>query len=141
MKKKPFLISPKYLPLIAGIVWMVAGINILKIGFTDFIRNWHGHVKYAFGIIFVFAIFTYFIFYPLVKKHRLRVLKIVEEKVYAYRFFDMKGYLVMIFMITGGFLIRSLKILPGISIGVLYSGIGLSLICAGALMIKGTRPV
>ncbi|MCM0647722.1 DUF2871 domain-containing protein [Clostridium swellfunianum] len=42
----------------------------------------------------------------------------------------------MIFMITGGLLIRNLHLLPGIAIGVIYSGIGFSLAGAGILFLK-----
>lgn len=135
MKKNLLLVSPKYLLLIAGIVWMVAGGNILRIGFADFISNWHGHVIYVFEVLFVFVVFMGLIFYRLVKKHHLRISQIEEEKIPFYRFFDKKNYLIMIFMITGGLLIRNAHILPAIVIGILYSGIGLALEGAGILLL------
>lgn len=42
---------------------------------------------------------------------------------------------VMIFMITGGLLLRSSHLLPPIVIGVLYCGIGASLVGAGVLFL------
>ncbi|GAB1477249.1 hypothetical protein MASR2M70_20870 [Bacillota bacterium] len=114
---------------------MLAGGNILRIGFDDFLSNWHGHLIYVLEVLLILVIFIVLIFYRLVKKHHLRILQIDEKKVPFYLFFDIKSYLIMILMITGGLLIRKLHILPDIVIGVLYSGIGLSLEGAGILLL------
>ncbi|MCM0647723.1 hypothetical protein NBE98_04945 [Clostridium swellfunianum] len=67
MKRLIPKVTPKYLLLIAGIVWLIAGGNILKIGFTEFILNWHGNIIYLLEVLLVFMIFMGLIFYPLVK--------------------------------------------------------------------------
>lgn len=135
MKKFIPHVTPKYLLLIAGIVWIIAGVNVVKIGLTDFILNWNGQVWYVLGSLLVFTIFMRFIFYPLVKKHNIRILKMEEKRVPFYQFFDVKSYIIMICMITGGIIVRSAHILPSITIGVLYCGIGFSLMGAGVLFL------
>lgn len=135
MKKFIPHVTPKYLLLIAGIVWIIAGVNVVKIGLTDFILNWNGQGWYVLGSLLVFTIFMRFIFYPLVKKHHIRILKMEDKRVPFYKFFDVKSYIIMICMITGGILVRSAHILPSIAIGVLYCGIGFSLMGAGILFL------
>ncbi len=135
MKKLLPHVPPKYLLLIAGIVWMIAGGNVLKIGFTDFMSNWHEQLIYVAGVLLVFILFM-LIFSRLATKHNCRIASIEEEKVPFIHFFDKKSYLIMIFMITGGLLIRSAHVLPAIAIGVIYSGIGLALEGAGILFLK-----
>ena len=46
MRKYLLHVTPKYLLLIAGIVWMIAGGNILRIGFVEFVSSWNQHFIY-----------------------------------------------------------------------------------------------
>lgn len=135
MRKMIPYVAPKYLLLIAGIVWMIAGVNILRIGVRDFAQHWQFNVLYLLGAIAVFLIFMGLIFYRLVQKHHVRITGMEDEKVPFYQFFDRKSYLIMIFMMTGGLLLRSTGLLPAIAIGVLYCGIGTSLGGAGILFL------
>ena len=128
-------VAPKYLLLLAGIFWMFAGGNILRIGIPDFVANWTQNILYLLIAIVVFAVFMVFIFYRLVQKHNTRIMSMEKEKVPVFHFFDRKSYLIMIFMITGGLLIRSAHLFPAIVIGVLYCGIGVSLEGAGILFL------
>lgn len=136
MKKWIPHVPPKYLLLIAGIVWLIAGGNILRIGLPDFLEHWDNHVWYILGSAAVFLIFMSLIFYRLVQKHHSRIQKMERERVPVYQFFDLKSYLIMIFMMTGGILLRSAHLLPAIVIGVLYCGIGSSLAGAGVLFLQ-----
>ena len=136
MKKIIPCVTPKYLLLIAGIVWMFAGGNILRIGVPEFIQKWQFSVWDLLGAAGVFHLFMGLIFYRLVQKHNARIMGISDNEVPFYKFFDRKSYLIMIFMITGGLLLRSSHLLPPIAIGVLYCGIGTSLIGAGVLFLQ-----
>ena len=128
--------APKYLLLIAGIVWMFAGGNILRIGIADFVPSWKHNFLYVLGAIAVFTAFMAFVFYRLVQKHNARIMDMEDEKVPVYQFFDRKSYLIMICMITGGLMLRSAHLFPAIVIGVLYCGIGMSLEGAGVLFLQ-----
>ena len=99
MKKIIPCVTPKYLLLIAGIVWMFAGGNILRIGVPDFIQYWQFSVWYLLGAAGVFLLFMGLIFYRLVQKHNARIMGISDNEVPFYKFFDRKSYLIMIFMI------------------------------------------
>ena len=48
---------PMYLLLIAGIVWVSAGGNILRIGILDFTQNWQSNLLYLLGAAGIFLIF------------------------------------------------------------------------------------
>ena len=136
MKKMIPYVAPKHLLLIAGIVWMIAGANILRIGAPDFSQYWQSNVWYLLGAIAVFLVFMGLIFYRLVQKHTARIAGMEDLKVPFYQFFDKKSYLIMISMITGGLVLRSARLLPAIIIGVLYCGIGTSLAGAGILFLQ-----
>ena len=129
-------VPKRYLLLIAGIVWLIAGVNILLIGVPNFAAGWNGNVFYALLAVAVFAVFMTFIFGPLVKKHNARILNLAGEKAPIYRFFDVKSYFIMIFMITGGITLRNSHIAPPILIGYMYTGIGGALAGAGALFLR-----
>lgn len=124
-----------YLLLIAGIVWLIAGANIVRLGIIDFTESWGGNILFIFASAIVYALFTRLIFYPLVQKHTQRIMEYTRESLPFCYFFDIKSYLIMIFMITGGLLLRHSHIAPPILIGVLYTGIGASLVTAGILFL------
>ena len=64
--------------LIASIVWLIAGFNILKIGIETYV----GYTKLLnfFLSIIVFIIFWFAIFYKLTKKHTHRIHSYEIEK-------------------------------------------------------------
>lgn len=128
------MVKRKTLLLIAGLVWMIAGFNILKIG----IISYSGHVYFV-NIIYsliVFFLFCFFIFNKLVLKHTVRITGYNEEKKYFWNFFDIQSFLIMAFMITVGILIRNLNLLPDMVIAVFYSGLGFALFGAGIKFMK-----
>jgi len=129
-------VPKRYLLLIAGIVWLIAGVNILLIGLPNFAAGWEGNYLFAVLAIGVFAVFMTFIFAPLVKKHNARILNLQGEKAPFYLFFDVKSYLIMIFMMTGGITLRNSHIAAPIFIGYMYTGIGSALLGAGVLFLR-----
>lgn len=117
--------------LIACLVWTAAGFNILRIG----IMAYTGYLS-AFNIILsaaVFGIFQYFIFGRLVKKHTKRITDYEEEKHFFLKFFDLKSFIIMAFMMTSGIYLRTSGLGPERFIAVFYSGLGASLLLAGIL--------
>lgn len=117
--------------LIACLVWTAAGFNILRIG----IMAYTGYLS-AFNIILsaaVFGIFQYFIFGRLVRKHTKRITDYEEEKHFFLKFFDLKSFIIMAFMMTSGIYLRTSGLGPERFIAVFYSGLGASLLLAGIL--------
>ena len=74
-------------------------------------------------------------FYNMTKKHTKRILA-YKGRIYFWKFFDKKSYLIMVFMMGGGIGLRSMKILPDYFIGFFYTGLGFALALAGLIFIK-----
>lgn len=117
--------------LIACLVWCAAGFNIFRIGFLAYrfyITIWNLLMS---GV--VFAVFQKFIFGKLVKKHSERIINYPEERQFFLKFFDVKSFVIMAFMMIGGIGIRMSGLAPESFIAVFYSGLGASLFLAGIL--------
>ena len=131
--KKRLLVHKNTLILIAGIVWAIAGFNIVRIGLVAYQGNftwWRGLLSIA-----VYAAFQVFVFGKMVKKHTDRIQRYEEERQNFFRFFDTKSYLIMAFMMTLGIGLRVSGVVPNTFIAFFYTGLGASLLTAGVLFI------
>ena len=131
--KKGLNVHKNTLILIAGIVWAIAGFNIVRIGLVSYQGNftwWRGLISVA-----VFGAFQLFVFGKMVQKHTSRILQYAEEKQNFFRFFDAKSYLIMAFMMTLGIGLRVSGVVPDVFIAVFYTGLGASLLTAGVLFV------
>lgn len=54
---------------------------------------------------------------------------------YFWKFFDLKSYIIMAIMMTGGILLRKFSLIPIIVLGPLYTGIGFALFACGVRFI------
>ena len=120
--------------LIACLVWSAAGFNVLRLGLIEY-PPFVSVVNILLSAA-VFTVFQIFIFGRLVKKHTKRIDGYGDEKQLFIKFFDIKSFIIMAVMITGGILLRSLRIAPPIFIAVFYTGLGASLLLAGILFGK-----
>ncbi len=125
-------IANKYLLLLAGIVWGIAGYNVLHIG-------WVAYPPYVTTInellsLGVFIVFQVMVFSKLVKKHTARIIA-YKQKQYFFKFFDRKSFIIMAVMISGGIIIRNFSLAPHVYIAVFYTGLGASLMMAGVTFI------
>ena len=77
MEDVPLKINKKHLLLLAGIIWAIAGFNILRIG----ILSYRGNVTLLnlFLSCVIFAAFWFLVFDKLVRKHTFRILNYQEE--------------------------------------------------------------
>lgn len=131
--KNRLLIHKNTLILIAGIVWAIAGFNIVRIGLVAYKGNfiwWRAVLSVA-----VYAVFQLFIFGKMVQKHTNRILNYEEERQNFFRFFDTRSYLIMAFMMTLGIGLRVSGTVPNTFIAFFYTGLGASLLTAGVLFI------
>lgn len=126
-------VSKKTLLLLACIVWMIAGFNVLQIGILAY-RNYFSLINMVLSLV-VFGLFQGFIFGPLVLKHTKRILGYEDEYNFFLKFFDVKSFVIMAVMIVGGIYVRVSGIASEHFIAVFYSGLGasLSLFLAGIL--------
>lgn len=123
------MVKKENLLFIASIVWIIAGGNVLKIGIESYLVFFS--IPYLLLSALIFYLFWTKVFYKLVQKHTYRILQYKEEKQWFIKFFDLKSFLIMFFMITGGILIRVFHLLPESFIAVFYSGLGSALLLAG----------
>lgn len=125
------MVKKKTLLLIACFVWAAAGVNILRIGILAY-PPYISAVNLLLSLI-VFTVFQYFIFGRLVKKHTARITGYSEENQLFIKFFDVKAFIIMAVMMTGGIYLRVSGLGPERFIAVFYSGLGASLLLAGML--------
>lgn len=131
-----FWVSKRFLLLTAGIVWVIAGANILRIGIVTWTatpQTWQFRLSEAIGI---FLLFFVLVFRRLYYRHTDRIENKKSDKNCPFGFFDAKGWIIMAFMITGGILIRAFKLLPESFISVFYTGLGLALVYTGILFLR-----
>lgn len=81
----------------------------------------------------VFTVFQVFIFGQLVNKHTARISAYEEELHFFLKFFDVKSFIIMAVMMTGGIWLRSSGVAPDRFIAFFYTGLGASLLLAGLL--------
>lgn len=129
--KEKLKIQKINLLLLAGIVWGIAGFNILRIGVIAY-QNCFVWWRLLLSVA-VFAVFQWCIFGKMVKKHTKRITQYAEPKQYWFHFFDIKGFCIMAFMMTFGIGLRASGICPDVFIAVFYTGLGASLLTAGVL--------
>lgn len=115
--------------LLAALVWIAAGFNILRIGVLSY-RNYVTLFNLMISTA-VFFIFWFMVFGKLVKKHTYRITHYEEEKQFFLKFFDVKSFCIMAFMMTFGIGLRTFGLCPDIFIAVFYSGLGTALTFAG----------
>ena len=130
-----FGVSRQVLLITAGIVWIIAGINILRIGVVTWIsddRYWLFQVGEA---IVVFLLFFNLVFKKLFYKHTERIER-KGDRSCPFSFFDTKGWIVMSFMILFGILARKFHWLPNSFIAVFYTGLSTVLIITGILFLR-----
>ena len=117
--KKIFNVKKRTLLLIAGIVWLMAGFNVARLG------------------VLSYAVFVLFgrMFFKMSKKHTKRIIGYEEYRPF-WHFFDVKAYLMMACMMSGGIGFRAAGIFPDIFVAFFYSGLGCALALAGVLFAK-----
>lgn len=129
-------ISTEKLLLVAGIVWALAGANIVNIGLTAYRHEW-GWVLWALlvGTAVIFILFHVRIFTKMVGRHSERIRGYEEDKTSVLKFFDKKGYIMMAIMMGGGIALRVSGLVPDWFIAFFYTGLGVALFVAGVRFI------
>ena len=117
--------------LIACLVWGAAGVHILRLGVLAY-PAYLSVLNFVLSAL-VFAVFQYFIFGRLVKKHTARITGYEEERHFFLKFFDVKSFIIMAVMMTGGIWLRSSGVAPDRFIAFFYTGLGASPLLAGLL--------
>ena len=97
--KNRFFVKEKSLLLIAGIVWLMAGFNVARLGVLSCLqieRQWY---------LYLLSMLVFFLFgrmfFKMSKKHTKRIIAYEEYRPF-WHFFDKKAYIMMACMMGGG---------------------------------------
>ncbi len=121
------------LMIVAGIIWMVAGVNVTIVGLQAFLgQSFGGWVLAALilGSIAV-AILFHMMFGRIVRKQVTRIRSYKEDRQSVLRFFDRRGYIMMVAMSSVGITLRAFGLVPGWFVAFFYTGLGVALAFAG----------
>lgn len=130
--KKPLQVKKNNLLVIAALVWITAGVNILHIGIDAFAEGYASILNEALSLL-VGLIFWFGVFYRLTVKHTERITSYEQQNQYFWHFFDVKSFIIMAVMMAGGIALRVSGVAPSEFIAVFYTGLGAALALAGVL--------
>lgn len=123
-------VNSEKLLIIASAVWLLAGINILRLGVSAIVNIDALVLLLVFGIAATFLLF-HMMFTKLVGKQSTRIRGYGNEPTCVFAFFDVKGYAMMALMMGGGIALREFGIIPEWIVAFMYTGIGAALALAG----------
>ena len=126
-------VSKENLLLVAGFVWLIAGINVINIGLQAYLFE---SISTFFWILLlatlvIFVAFHVGVFTKMVGKHTERIRGYEEDKLQLWKFFDKKSYIIMTIMMGGGIALRASNLAPEWFIAFFYTGLGAALFLAG----------
>jgi hypothetical protein len=111
-------VSRRTLLFVAGCVWTLAGGILITRGLLQLIHSNH-FLLLEFLSGFVFGILFYLILFSRIsKKHIHRIVSITIEDPCVFSFFNLRSYILMSVMITGGITLRKLNVVDP---DILYS--------------------
>ena len=124
-----FKVRSKYLLVIAGVVWLLAGFSVARLGVLAIMGGVNPWLV-GIGAPVVFAVFGR-MFFKLVAKHSARIHGYGDERMHVLKIFDVRGYIIMAVMMGGGIALRSFGIVPPWFVAFFYTGLGAALASAG----------
>ena len=129
MNRKFYEVPKRTLLILAGIIWMIAGFNVVRLGIISYKLI---EMKWFLPVLSV-IIFMLFgmMFYKMTQKHSKRIMNYKEEYRPIWNFFDIKSYIIMAVMMGGGIGFRNVGVFPDIFVAFFYTGLGCALFLAG----------
>ena len=127
-------ISKKLLIVLAGCMWFIAGFNVLRIGIQVWDTRKMMTLSHFSGLIATFLFFV-FIFSRAYQKNIERISQL-ETPLNPFSVFDLKGWLIIVLMISLGFSVRHFRLLPNAFIAFFYQGLGSCLLIFGLLFLR-----
>ena len=120
---------------VAGVVWLLAGMNVALVGARAAVEMSGAAVGVVVALV-VGAVAVFFAFHAIfgtiVLKNSQRIRGLDGERLHFVRFLDLKGYLIMAFMMSFGFGLRLTGLIPSWFFAFFYTGLGSALTLAGA---------
>ncbi len=126
---KPLLIA------LGAALWGFAAYRILKMGFIFIERHaLHHFVNYLIGVA-GFVPFFMLVFRKVSLRYITRIKNLPQHRPCLFAFFDLRGYILMSFMITMGIMISHWKVIPELYKGTFFISLGLSLLASSVFYI------
>jgi hypothetical protein len=117
-----------YLLLIAALVWTFAGGMLLYRGNSFLIQYPDSMVLKLSGCLFCGLVFYWLLFNRISLRHVFRIKNLPVERPCAFSFFDLKSYLMMAFMISGGIALRRSGVISPEYLALIYITMGIPLL-------------
>ena len=131
---KPGVPKPVLIALGAAL-WGFAAYRILKMGFIFVERHaLHHFVNYLIGIA-GFVPFFLLVFRKVSVRYITRIKNLPQRRPCVFSFFDLRGYIMMSFMITLGILVSHWQLIPELYKGTFFISLGLSLLASSTFYI------
>jgi len=130
--KEILSVNKRTLLIIAGIVWLIAGFNVARLGIISY-----GIIDFKwYYVLLSIIIFSAFgtMFYRMTIKHTKRIMSYTTKQPF-WRFFDLKAYIIMVIMMGGGIGFRAAGVFPDVFIAFFYTGLGCALALAGVVFV------
>ena len=129
--------APKIVLIILGAsLWAFAAYRILKLGIGMIERHALYHaLNYLIGLA-GFVPFFLLVFRKVSKRYVNRIIHHKYERPCVFGFFDVRGYILMSFMITMGILISRWDVIPELYKGTFFISLGLSLLASALFYIR-----
>lgn len=134
LKLKPGV--PKSVLIALGAaLWGFAAYRILRMGFIFIEKHaLHHLVNYLIGIA-GFIPFFLLVFRKVSRRYITRIKNLPQRRPCMFAFFDLRGYIMMSFMITTGILVSHWKVIPELYKGTFFISLGLSLLASSVFYI------
>lgn len=128
------MVRKRTLLIIAGVVWLAAGVNVARLGILSYLAVGGQWYLYLLSVV-IFALFGA-MFFRMSQKHTKRIMGYSEERQPFWKFFDLKAYIIMAVMMGGGIGLRAAGVFPDRFVAFFYTGLGCALALAGVLFIR-----
>lgn len=128
------MIKKNSLLFLAGLVWSIAGYNVLNIGYQAYKENLS--IILVTLSVAIFFLFKNMILGNMVEKHTKRITEYRNDKQWFWKFFDMKSFAIMAFMMSFGIIVRVNNLAPESFIAFFYTGLGSALLFSGLKFIS-----
>jgi len=131
---KPGVPKPVLIALGAAL-WGFAAFRILKMGFMFVEKHALYHwINYLIGVA-GFIPFFMLVFRKVSLRYINRIKNLPQPRPCMFAFFDLRGYILMSFMITMGIMVSHWKLIPELYKGTFFISLGLSLFASSIFYI------
>jgi hypothetical protein len=118
------------LVILGAALWGFAAFRILKLSYIKIeVYSKDPWINYVIGV-FGFIPFYFFVFRKVSKRYILRIINLKSERPCVFAFFDIRGYIMMTFMISMGILVSHWALIPELYKGTFFVSLGLSLLAS-----------